>query len=107
MRGGTLRHVITIRQRVNAQNEIGEPSSSWTEVATVRAWVQDISGREFLAAQGTQNAVNTKIQIRYRPDITPAMQVVFGAVTFNIEAVLSPTRNKTVLELMCVRLESP
>lgn len=107
MRGGTLRHVVTIRQRATTQNAIGEQSSSWADVATVRAWVQDISGREFLAAQGTQNAVNAKILIRHRAGITPAMRVTFGAQTFNIEAVLSPTRNNSTLELLCVRLESP
>lgn len=104
MRSGTLRHVITIRQRTSGQNEIGEPSSTWSDVATVRAWVQDVSGRELLAAAATQNPVNAKILIRHRSDITPAMQVVHGAATFNIEAVLSPTRNGTTLELMCVRL---
>lgn len=104
MRGGTLRHVITIRQRATRQNEIGEQTSGWSDVATVRAWVQDLSGRELLAAQATQNPVNAKILIRHRADITPAMQIVFGAVTFNIDAVLSPTRNHSTLELMCVRL---
>lgn len=104
MRSGTLRHVVTIRQRTSGQNAIGEPSASWADVATVRAWVQDISGRELLAAQATQNPVNAKIVIRHRADITPAMQVVHGAHTFNIEAVLSPTRTGTTLELMCVRL---
>lgn len=104
MRSGTLRHVITIRQRDSGQNEIGEPASSWSDLATVRAWVQDLSGRELLAAQATQNPVNAKILIRYRPDIMPAMQVVFGAVTYNIETVLNPTRNNSRLELMCVRL---
>lgn len=107
MRSGTLRHVITIRQRTTTQNAIGEPSDTWADVATVRAWVQDLSGREFLAAQGEQNSVNVKILIRHRADITPAMQVVWGALTLNIEAVLSPTRNGSTLELMCIRLESP
>jgi SPP1 family predicted phage head-tail adaptor len=104
MRGGTLRHSITIRQRASGQNAIGEPSSTWNNLVTVRAWVQDLSGRELLAAQATQNPVNAKIVIRFRRDITPAMQVVFGAVTFNIESVLNPTRNNSRLELMCVRL---
>lgn len=106
MRGGTLRHVVTIRQRATTQNAIGEPSASWSDVATVRAWVQDMSGREFMAAQGEQNSVNVRVLIRHRADITPAMQVVWGSVTLNIEAVLSPTRNGSVLELMCIRLGS-
>jgi SPP1 family predicted phage head-tail adaptor len=104
MRSGVLRHVVTIQQRSATQNEIGEPVATWTDVVTVRAWVQDLSGREMLAAQATQNPVNAKILIRRHTGITAAMRVIFGAQTFNIEAVLSPTRNNSTLELLCVRL---
>jgi SPP1 family predicted phage head-tail adaptor len=92
---------ITIQQNGITQDEIGEPVNGWSDVATVWASIMDISGREYVAAAAAQNSVTTKIVIRHRAGIAPAMRVIHGADTYNIEAVLGQD-NRTLL-LMCAR----
>lgn len=101
MNAGDLNRRVTIQQRATGQNAYGEPNTGWTDVATVWAAIADVNGREFMAAQATQNAVQTKITIRYRPGIVAAMRVVHGSDIYNIEAVLGQDRQ--ALLLMCSR----
>lgn len=101
MKAGALDQRVTIQTPATGQNAYGEPNTGWTDVALVWAGVFDLSGREFLAASATQNAVQTKILIRYMAGIVPSMRVLHGSVTYNIEAVLG--QDKRQLMLMCSR----
>jgi len=102
MKAGKLRERITIQAPATGQNAYGEPNTGWTDVVTsLPADVHDLSGREYLAAAATQNAVQTKITIRYLAGLTAAMRVVHGADLYNIEAVLA--QGKTAIVLMCSR----
>ena len=102
MKSGTLNRRVTIQAPAAGQDANGDPVTGFTDVATVWASVDDISGREFLSATAGQNKVNTKIGIRYRPGILPSMRVVYGLDNYNIEAVLG--QDKRSLLLMCSRL---
>jgi SPP1 family predicted phage head-tail adaptor len=106
MRAGKLDRRITIQTPATGQDAFGEPLSGWTNVVTdgdgkVCAAITDMTGREYLAAAATQNSVETKIYIRYRPGITAAMRVLHGADVYNIAAVLGQDRRQ--LLLMCTR----
>lgn len=103
MRSGNLDKRITIHAHATGQDANGEPATGWTTFATVWAGIRDLSGREFLAASGTQNAANTKITMRYLSGVTPAMRVTHGSNTYNIESVLG--QDKRSLLLMCSRAE--
>ena len=100
-RSGYLSTRVTIQQPVTEQDESGQPVNNWLDMATVWANVTDISGREFIASAALQNTVQTKITIRYRAGVVPAMRVVHQASIYNIEAVLG--QDKTSLLLMCSR----
>ena len=102
MRAGRLNKRVTIQSPATGQDATGEPTTGWTDVATVWASIVDVSGREYVAAGGLQNSAQTKIMIRYRSGIVPSMRVVHGSDTFNIEAVLGQDRRS--LLLMCSRL---
>ena len=102
MQAGRLNRRCTLQQPGTATDELGQPIPGWTDVATVWASIVDVSGREYVAAGGSQNSAQTKIMIRYRSGIVPSMRVVHGADTFNIEAVLGQDRRS--LLLMCSRL---
>ncbi|MDO8777082.1 MAG: phage head closure protein [Burkholderiaceae bacterium] len=100
MRAGTLRHRVTVRAPATGQDAYGEPLAGWTDFAVnVPASITDLSGREFMAAAATQNAVQSKIGIRALAGITAAMRVVHGADVYNIESVLRQ-RDGSLL-LMC------
>jgi SPP1 family predicted phage head-tail adaptor len=77
--------------------------TTWTDVATVWASVEDLTGREYQAAQATQNPVQTRIRIRYRAGIVASMRALYGNVIYNIEAVLDRDGGRVELQLMCTK----
>lgn len=102
----TMNKRVTLQQHAVGDDASGEPNPGWTNVIVsddgkVWASVTDVTGKEFMAAGGTQNAVQTTICIRFREEIVSAMRVLHGADVYNIEAVLGTDR-RTLL-LMCSR----
>jgi SPP1 family predicted phage head-tail adaptor len=65
------------------------------------ARITDITGRQYVAAGGNQNAVQTEILIRRRAGVLPSMRVLHGPVAYDIEAVLERDQRWTVL--MCTK----
>lgn len=96
-----LNRRVLIQSQVPGQDEYGQPLLTWQDVATVWAAVEDLTGREFVNAGGTQNAVTTKITIRYRAGVVAQMRAVYNDEPYNIEAVLG--QDGRTLLLMCSR----
>jgi SPP1 family predicted phage head-tail adaptor len=103
VKSGKLDNRITLQVQSTTQDAYGQQVETWAVVATVWAEVRDVSGKEYFAAQATQNTVQTKIRIRWRDGVVPAMRVVHGSVAYNIEAVLEHGGRKSELLLMCSR----
>lgn len=101
MRAGRLNKRVTIQLNTPTQDSGGGMVDSWGDFATVWAEVKDLSGREFIAAAATNNAVQTKITIRYLAGVLPSMRVVNGSDTYKIESVIG--QDGRSLLLMCSR----
>lgn len=101
MMAGGLKRRITLQQHGAGADAFGEPLTGWTDVATVWAGIEDLTGNQYIAAQSAQNPIQAKITIRYRAGISPAMRVVHGSDIYDIEAVLG--QDKRTLELLCKR----
>lgn len=100
---GRLRHRIRIEQLVLALDSNGDvlqdpntgaTSGTWTEVATVYAAIEPLSGKEFIAAQATQAQVVARILIRYRAGLDASMRLVHmvngvAGTVYNIAGILS------------------
>ncbi|WP_207864900.1 phage head closure protein [Pseudomonas sp. 58(2021)] len=78
MQAGKLKHRVQIQHRITTQDpQTGEQlTPQWVEFATVYASVEDLSARDFIAAQAGQSEAKTRIVIRYRKGITAAMRVL-------------------------------
>jgi SPP1 family predicted phage head-tail adaptor len=98
---------VTLQQKSTARDELNKPIDAWVNVlggvGTSWARIRDISGRQFVAAGGKQNAVHTEITLRRRPDVRPlpSMRVLYGSVAYDIVAVLEPDLHWVVL--MCTK----
>jgi len=102
MRSGELRHRVVIQQATTTHDEYNQPIQTWQDFVTVWAKVEDLSGREYFAAQERESAeVKTRVTIRYRTDVQPNMRVVSGSRTFEIVSVIEPDGRKRELQLMC------
>lgn len=103
-----LRHRITLQSQVQAQDPTtGEVTVTWADaVADEPAEVVPLSGREFIQSNATQAGVDTRMTIRWRPGIEPAMRTVFDGRNYNIHAVLPDPTNRRWLTLMCETLDA-
>jgi len=108
MRAGELRHRVVIQQKVASRNSYGEEVIAWEEVATVWAAVEPLehlaAGREFIEAERMGAALTTRIRMRYRPGISPAMRAVWGPHTYDIKSVVERGGRRRELWLLCREL---
>lgn len=97
---------VTLQQRSAGKDSSGAIVQDWINVigtgdGKVWARVRDITGRQFIAATATQNAVTTEIRIRRRLGVMSKMRVLFGSDVYDIEEVL--VRDTRWIDLMCTR----
>ena len=64
---GQLNHRVRIQQPSVVKDALGAPTQTWTDVATVWADIQPISGRETRMADRIAAEVSHQITVRYRP----------------------------------------
>lgn len=101
--GKTYPHSIKIQEFVEEVDEYGTPiGSGWQDVMAVWASIEPIRGREYIQLQNTQAELTTRIRMRYRPGITPAMRVLYQDRVFDIQSVIDINERRRYLELMCI-----
>ena len=101
MRAGTLNVRVTVRQQSTTQDALGQPLTTWSDLATMWANVRQSSGVEAIKADAVSTNVRASIRVRYRTDLTAAMRVVAGLTTYNIVAVLPDVGGKEYTDLVC------
>lgn len=74
---GDLRRRITIQKNVPVRNSTGVWEDDWQDVATVKARVRGLRGREYAEASATQAEKITEFTIRYRTDVEEDMRIVY------------------------------
>ncbi len=100
MQAGRLRNTVTFQQNTPIELPSGTYDDHWVDIATVRAEVKPISGRELLAADAEMSEVTVRVWMRYRSDITPACRMVYRGLNYDIQSVI-PDVKSTRLELLC------
>jgi SPP1 family predicted phage head-tail adaptor len=84
---GQLRHRITIQYFVSVKDELGQESESdgnWLDFKQVWADIKTMQGREYFAAAAVQAENTTRFIIRYTPDITSDMRIIYKERVFDI-----------------------
>lgn len=74
---GPLRDRVTLRSAAITRGEVGGAIETWSDLATVWARVRPLRGREISQASQIGSAVSLVVEIRWRTDVTPSMQVRF------------------------------
>lgn len=104
MDAGLMRHKVTIQKLSQTQNEFGEPEKVWTPVVTVRASINAMSERDFLAGMAEQAEATHKVTIRYNKLVDRTMRVVFGERVFSILHIRDPWEKHQEMVLTCKEL---
>lgn len=100
MKAGSLNRLVLIAQPEGGQDDVGQPETGWTTVASVWADVRTQGGLESIRSGAEVSTVRASIRIRYRTDITAAMRVTDGATVYQVKAVL-PDPGRQFADLVC------
>lgn len=101
MQAGKLRHRVLLRQPGSGQDDIGQPITTFVDVATVWGDVRYASGTESIRADAIVATTKCSIQIRMRTDVDATWQAKKGDRDFKIHAVLPDPTDKRYLNLVC------
>jgi SPP1 family predicted phage head-tail adaptor len=101
MQAGLLRHRVTFQSRSSGVDEMNQPIPVWTDVATVWAQIESLSGRELMAASAERAENIVRITVRYRSDIVESMRIAYGSVFYDITDISDLDGRRRHLELSC------
>jgi len=101
MRAGRLRHQVTIQRLTTTVDSYGDHIETWADVATVWAEVVPLSGREYWAAKQVNAETETRVTMRYRDGVLPAMRIKYGARLLDIQSAIDVGGRRDELQLMC------
>jgi SPP1 family predicted phage head-tail adaptor len=101
LNAGTLNARVVIQQRASGQDAVGQPSATWSTLATVWANVRHPTGNEAMRADKDISINAVRVRIRRRTDVTPAMRLTHGSATYQIKAVLPDTQRLEFTDLLC------
>lgn len=93
MKAGRLRHWLTFQRDFGGLDSDGAWEPAWLDAFGARSrmpcQIENLQGRELLAAQAMNSKVTCRITVRYRPGFEASLRAVApdGSV-YNIEAVL-------------------
>lgn len=102
MRAGKLDRFITIERPTETVAASGAVSSTWANIATVRAELVQQSASEILSGFGEGETGSVIFRIRYLPGLTTADRVIYDGAAYGLQEVAEIGR-KRGLELRAVR----
>jgi SPP1 family predicted phage head-tail adaptor len=98
---GPLNRRVTIKYLSSGQDAIGQPVTTWNDLAPVWASILHLNGIEAIKADAQASIVKASIKIRRRTDVTASMRVYHGSVVYEIKAVLPDEVDRTKTFLSC------
>ncbi|MEI2264233.1 phage head closure protein [Erwinia sp. CGal63] len=102
-----MRYRVTLQKPASGRLPSGQPATGWENVASCRASIADVSGRELLNAGAELSGTTTRIWLRnnLREAISTGWRVVHNPPTgagevYDIKSAIT-AENGTRLELLC------
>ena len=96
---GDLNKRITIQNFTTIINDSGFEVNSWEPFKTVWASANNLSGREYFAAQAVQAENTLKFLIRYTKGISTDMRILFEEKFYNITFIDDVKYSKKFIEI--------
>lgn len=103
---GKRNKLVKIQYSGATQDEIGQPSVGWLDLASVFASIKNRTGAESIKSDNDVSIVQVSIGINKRTDVTPSMRVLYGTKAYEIKAVLPDEENNDGMFLVCEQVLS-
>lgn len=94
-----MNRLVTLQRRAAGQDALGQPLTTWDDVASVWANIRYLSGVESIKAGAETAVAKASIRINYRTDVTAAWRVSFGETVFQVKAVLPDEAGRRHVDL--------
>lgn len=104
LNAGQMREQVVITRRSTTQDGAGEPTTVWLHLATRRAEIERMTGREAFAAQQRFGRVPTIFHLRWLEDVGPDCRLMCGTALYDIVSAIDPDGQKAELTLTCLEL---
>lgn len=101
LNAGHLRKKVDIYGYQETDSPLGGEKVILAKKATVRAELKPVRGAEFLEYYRDANALQYKITIRYRPDLTEKDVILYGKRQFEINSIININEDNVALEIYC------
>ena len=102
MKAGILRHSVTVQSFTKSTGGLGQVIETWTDIATRRAQVTPVKGRESNDKVGEYTIQYFKVVMRYEPNlITTARQLIWDGLTLDIDAPVNSGGRNIMMEVYC------
>ena len=100
MKAGQLGHKVKLQSLVPGQDEIGQPTMVWGDVATLWADIRFVRGHELIRSDSPISIAKCSIRIRFR-SITAGQRIIEGTTVYDIKAVLPDPNGTRFVDLAC------
>jgi SPP1 family predicted phage head-tail adaptor len=100
MDAGLLRALVLLQSPPSGQDTEGQPSGSWSTVATLHADIRHVAGLEAVKAGADSSVVKASARIRWRTNVASGMRLLKGTTVYMIQAVL-PDAGRRHVDLVC------
>lgn len=106
MESGKLRYLITIKQAIpgSIPDAYGQYPPSWTDVVTLHASANPLTGREYYAAVAAQSEVEIKFGTRYVNTIKDGMRVYWNNEPYTIISVVNVESLNRELQILAKKV---
>lgn len=92
---------VKLQQPADGQDDIGQPATVWSDVATIGADIRHKTGLEEIKGDAQTSTVKASVRVRYRDGITAGMRLLHGATAYNIISVLPDVGRREYVDLVC------
>jgi SPP1 family predicted phage head-tail adaptor len=98
---------VTIQSASQISDGQGGFTETWSDGASVWAWIQPVKGYEKFQASQTQTPLSHKIVTRYRTDITTASRLKYGDRIFWVKEVINRDEANQFLDIRALERATP
>lgn len=102
IRPGAFRQVAAVQAATTTLAADGSPSKSWSTTATIRGYLESVSGTETIHGDQPFAQRRSRFVTWFRDSLTPRMRLVISGRTLEIVSVSDPDgmRRLSVLDLV-------
>jgi len=105
---GDMRERVDLLAPSVSEDALGQRVEGFAVAATVWAQLQPIRGREYVAAQASQNEATVRFRLHWRAGVLASWRVRWRGQSYRIVAdPIDVNGARRVLELMCTSAEVP